>query len=56
MNFDYITTRNVTCTRPFLTHVEDVKWNAEEFSLKTESFAELKSRKFKSVKRWMEKL
>ena len=56
VNFDYITNRNMTCTCPLLTHVEDVKWYAEEFSLKTERFVDLNSREVQSVKQWIEKL
>ena len=32
-----------------------MKWNAEKFSLNTESFVDLNSKKFKSVERLMEK-
>lgn len=34
----------------------NVKWKGEGFCLNTESFVDLKSRKVKSVERWMKKL
>ena len=53
---------NVTCTRLCNRNQQfspkskwNVKWKAEEFILNTERFVDLNSKKFKSVKGWMEK-
>ena len=61
MNFDYITNQKCDVHLSFGNahgrRVQRVKskWNIEEFSLNTESFVDLNSKKFKSVERLMEK-